>query len=73
MVNLNIQISFYRDFKNEMTYKPYKYIYLHDLQIYLMKKQLDWKLTNEPVIYFDVQVIYICTTICVKIVNGVSS
>ena len=26
-VNLNIRISFYREFKNEMTYKPSKYIY----------------------------------------------
>ena len=27
-----------------------------------MKKQLDCKLTSEPLIYFDVRVIYICTT-----------
>ena len=25
-INLNIRISFYREFKNEMTYKPSKYI-----------------------------------------------
>ena len=31
----------------------------HAFQIYLIKKQPDWKLSNEPLIYFDVQVI--CT------------
>ena len=33
-VNLNIRISFYREFKNEMTYKPSKYIYnLFDVRV----------------------------------------
>ena len=30
--------------------------------IYLIKKWRDWKLTSQPLIYFDVRVIYICTT-----------
>ena len=36
-INLNIRISLYREFKNEMTYKPSKY---------LIKKKLDQKLTS---------------------------
>ena len=36
-INLNIRISFYREFKNEMTYKPSKY---------LIKKKLDQKLIS---------------------------
>ena len=36
-INLNIRISFYREFKNEMTCKPSKY---------LIKKKLDQKLIS---------------------------